>query len=79
MTIFSPDQLAVIVKQTLPTTLPVGHSNAIVATVDQTGAQVVVGFHRDLGTGLWEAQGAYRHTWATGDNQVGARFIYSWP
>lgn len=76
MTIFNADQLATLVS-TIPNDLPEGHANAIVGGVDQTGAQVVVGFQRDALKGTWQAQGAYRHTWA-GDNQVGAKLIYSW-
>jgi hypothetical protein len=76
VSIFSPDQLQQIVNETIPTELPAGHRNAIVAGVDQTGASVVAGF--TLGAGdVWAFQGAFRHEW-TGENEVGARLIASW-
>jgi hypothetical protein len=75
MTIFSQTQLQQAVAA-IPPDLPEGHSSAIVGTVDQTGAQVIVGFKKDALGGTWQAQGAFRHDWS-GDNSVGARFIYS--
>lgn len=77
MTLFSQDQLDKLVADTIPADLPEGHTSAIVGTVDQTGAQVVIGFKKDAVGGTWQAQGAFEHTWA-GDNQVGAKLIYSW-
>lgn len=77
VSIFSQAALDQLVEQAIPSDLPEGHNSAIVGTVDQEGAQVVIGFNRDAAGGTWEASGAFRHTWA-GDNQVGARLIYSW-
>lgn len=74
-TIISSDQLNAIAAQTLPT-VPDGHSNAIVGTVDQNGAQVVAVFK--LGASKnWDVTAVGRHDWS-GDNEVGASVIYSW-
>ncbi len=75
MTIFSPQQLDSIVQQTLPS-VPEGHTNAVVGTVDQKGAQVVAVFK--LGDdNRWTASAVARHEWS-GDNEVGGSIIYSW-
>jgi len=56
--------------------LPTGHTNAIVGTVDSTGAQVLASFK--LGAdNHWTATGVAKHEWS-GDNQVGASVVYSW-
>ncbi len=74
-TIFSTDDLKSLADKAL-TTVPDGHSNAIVGTVDQSGAQVVV--IAKLGpSNNWDVTGAARHDWS-GDNEVGASVIYSW-
>jgi hypothetical protein len=77
VTIFSDSQLAKLVTDTIPASLPAGHTNAIVGSVDATGAEVVIGFQKDTNSGTWQVQGAYRHEWS-GSNDVGARLIYSW-
>lgn len=74
-TIFSPEQLNAIVKQTLPQ-VPDNHTNAIVGTVDQHGVQAVAVFK--LGAyDRWMATGAIRHNW-DGENDIGGSLIYSW-
>lgn len=73
-TIFSPDQLNALVA-TLPT-LPAGHKNAIVATVDQNGAKVIAGFSAGPDNKL-KFSGAFEHDWS-GENKVGAQLLYSW-
>ena len=73
---FSDAQLQSIITETIPSTLPAGHTSAIVGSVDQNGAQVVASF--ELGDkDEWQFQAAAQHTW-TGDNEVGARVILSW-
>lgn len=74
MVIFSQTQLDAAVK-VAQQAVPMGHSNAIVGTVDNTGAQVVVSMKLDADH--WTAKGAIRHDW-TGQNIVGASMIYSW-
>lgn len=74
MTIFSPTQLNAIVAKALPE-VPDGHTNAIVGTVDNTGAQVLVSFKSQ--DSRWKATGVARHDW-TGENEVGASLVYSW-
>ncbi len=76
MTIFSQEALNNIVKTSL-VNLPEEHKNAIVGTVDATGAQVVVGFSKDVTYGTWTASGAFRHDWS-GDNSVGTSLMLSW-
>ena len=57
-------------------TIPDGHTNAVIGTVDQTGAQVIV--VAKLGADKnWTVSAEGRHDWS-GDNQVGANVIYSW-
>jgi hypothetical protein len=73
VSIFSPEQLEQIIQRTLPAT-PANHSHAVVATVDQNGAQVVASFKR---TSHWELQAAAQHEWS-GDDSVGARVLLSW-
>ncbi len=73
--IFSKSQIDSIVTNTLPT-VPDGHTNAVVGTVDQNGAQVVAVFK--LGTDdRWTASAVARHEWS-GENAVGGSLIYSW-
>lgn len=74
LTIFSPDQLNALVAA-LPQ-LPDGHKNAIVGTVDLTGAKVVAGFSLGPDNKL-KFSGAFEHDW-TGDNKAGAQVLYSW-
>ncbi len=74
-TVFSPAQLQAIVDAGL-VRVPDGHTNALVGTVDATGAQVIATFK--LGpSNNWDVTAAGRHEW-TGDNEVGASVIYSW-
>jgi hypothetical protein len=76
LSIFSPDQLSRIVNDTL-VDLPSDHKNAIVGSVDTHGAQVVAGF--TLGQdNTWKLEGAYRHSWDTGEDTVGGKVIVSW-
>lgn len=78
MNIFSPDQLAKIVKETLPDQSNQGDHNAVVASFDQTGAKVVASFTRQHGSATWKFQAAAEHDW-NGDNSVGANVLLSWP
>jgi hypothetical protein len=71
MTIFSQEQLARIVKDTLPSTLPIDKKGVLVGTVDVTGAQVVVGYNFKNN---WQVSGAFKHDWS-GNNEVGAKII----
>lgn len=75
MNLFSPEQLNKIVAETLPAPvdMPAGHRSAVVATVDQHGIDVVVGFQL-TGSGKWRLAGAYQHAW-TGGDAVGAKLI----
>jgi hypothetical protein len=78
VTIFSDSQLAKLVSDTIPmSSLPAGHTNAIVGTVDATGAQVVVGVTKDLASATWQVQGAYRQEWS-GNKSAAAKVIVSW-
>lgn len=74
MNIFSPDQLAKVIQDTLPADAPTG-KNVIVGTVDQHGAQVVASFTMKE---KWELQAAARHDWDTGANSVGGRVAVKW-
>lgn len=74
MTIFSQDQLAQIVKDSL-VNVPAGHTNAVVATVDQSGVKIVAGF--SLHDDRWRIEGAYAHDW-DGEDTAGAKVILSW-
>ena len=76
-TVFSNEQLAKLVNETIPATLPADHKNALVGTVDVNGVQVVVGMRRETTHATWEITGAFQHTW-TGDNRVGAKMVTSW-
>ena len=74
---FSDAQLASLVTQTIPAQLPNGHRNALVGSVDSSGAQVVIAMQKDVGTGTWQFQAAVKHEWS-GNNEVGAKVIMSW-
>ncbi len=74
--IFTNDQLAEAIHKATPQ-LPNNHTNAIVGSVDATGAQVVIGFQKDTVSGSWQIQGAYRHAWA-GDDSASVTVLYSW-
>lgn len=75
MAIFSPTQLAQAVATAAPL-VPTGHTNAIIGTVDSTGAQVVLVLK--LGDNdRWRATAVGRHDW-TGDDSVGGSVVYSW-
>ena len=78
ISIFSPDQLAQIVQQTIPAATDATHQNAIVGSVDQTGAQVVAHFVYKPQSG-WElnANAVARYDW-TGDVSVGAQVLLKW-
>lgn len=72
-TIFDAAQLAAAVQQTL-LTVPDGHTNALVGSLDPTGAQVLLTLKAGQG---WDVTAMARHNWS-GDNVVGASLIYSW-
>lgn len=57
---FNPDELAVIVKHIIPT----GATKAVLGTVDNTGAQIIVGLGFENKTGKWEIQGSFEHKWS---------------
>ena len=76
-TIFSPDQLSAIVAETLPGATDATHHNAIVGSVDLSGAQVIASFTRPQGSAIWQFEAAARHDW-TGTNEVGAKVILKW-
>jgi hypothetical protein len=67
---FSPQELAKIVQQTVPA----DRTKAIVLDVDANGLAVVVQLVKDKN---WEIQAVYTRDWA-GDQNAGARVIYSW-
>ncbi len=74
-TILTPEQLKTLSDAAVKT-VPDGHSNAIIGTVDQDGAQIVA--VAKLGpSNNWDVTAAARHDWS-GDNEVGASVIYSW-
>jgi hypothetical protein len=75
--IFSPEALDKIVRETLPDQMD-GSTHAVVVTTDQEGATAVASFKRTEATGFnWELQAAAHHDWS-GDNSVGARVILKW-
>lgn len=78
-TIFSPDQLAKIVNETIPADDPQdNHKFALVGGIDQDGTQVVARFrktHDDSWT--LDANAVWRHEWS-GDNKVGAQVLLKW-
>lgn len=77
MSLFTQQQLDQIVSETIPAATDATHHNAIVGTVDATGAQVVASFTRDEGSAEWEIQAVARHDWS-GDNEAGAKVILKW-
>lgn len=72
--LFSPDQLAHIVAETLPA-LPPSHTSAIVAGVDQRGVQVIARFK--VINDHWTVTAAARRTW-TGEKEAQATVLLSW-
>lgn len=75
--VFSNDRLARIIRETLPADAKPGE-NVIVGSVDQDGAQIVVGFQRGLGAaGYWTIEAVARHEWS-GSNSVGATVLLRW-
>jgi hypothetical protein len=78
MTLFDDTAIARAVQGVIDSgDLPVGHTNALVATVDATGAQFIVGVQRQQGAATWQIQGLYRHDWS-GNDSAGARVLVSW-
>ena len=75
-TIFSPDQLQKLVKETMPADAKPGEK-IIVATVDATGAKVVASFNKVTGPASWDFQWATAYQWK-GDVQTGAKVIVRW-
>ena len=73
--IFSPEQLKKFVEDH-SVNVPKDHKNAIVGSVDNTGAQAIVTMRRG-DRNQWLISGAFQHTWS-GDNRVGGEVIYSW-
>ena len=74
--LFSAEQLAKAVASVEPL-IPKEHTRgALVGTVDDSGAQVVV-MLRPGENGHWSANLVGRHEWS-GDNQAGASLVYSW-
>lgn len=75
-TLFGPSQLKAIVQQGICDAVPAWKTNAIVGTVDKTGAQVLVSCK--LGDQeRWIITGAVHHDWS-GDTQAGAAVVYAW-
>lgn len=74
ITVLTPSQVQSLINTMPP--LPSNHTNAIVGTLDQNGAQVLASFKMGPGD-KWIATGAARHEWS-GQNEVGASVIYSW-
>lgn len=69
---FDQASLAKVVKETLAPEVDAQHTGAIVGTVDQTGAQVVLLMKRGPDTGFqWQASVAVRHEWAGGTDVTG--------
>lgn len=71
--IFSQDALKRIIDASLPTDAKPGE-RIVLGTVDETGAQVVAGFHFHAARAEWELSGAARHDWDAG-NTVGAKVL----
>lgn len=76
-TIFSSQQLATIVNETIPAATDPTHTNAVVLGVDQTGAQVVAHFQKDGNGWQLDADAVAQHQWS-GDNSVGAQVVLKW-
>jgi hypothetical protein len=73
--LFSAAQLKTLAETTL-VDIPDGHTNAIVGTVDASGAQIVASFK--LGADRrWQITAAGVHAW-NGDTTAAASVIYSW-
>jgi hypothetical protein len=76
--LFSPEAIARIVSETIPAVTDPSHRNAIVATVDMTGAQVLARFEYDTKHGwLIDTDAIVRHDWG-GDTQAGTRVVLKW-
>lgn len=74
--IFSPQQLEQIVRETLPSSPGTGYRNAVVAGVDKDGAKVVA--HFTLGTNSnWRLDAAYAVDYS-GERKAGAKLVYAW-
>jgi len=77
LSVFAPEALTKAVHDALAT-VPDGHTNAVVGTVDQFGVHVAVGFSRPgPGSSEWNIQAAATHQWS-GDTQIGGKVILSW-
>jgi hypothetical protein len=76
--LFTPERLAQIVRETIPSTDDMtGCTNVVVASVDQNGAQVVASFRRNNPSWGWELQAAVHHDW-TGETATAGRVILKW-
>lgn len=71
---FNPDELAAVVKHIVPD----GATKAVLGTVDNTGAQVIVGLDFNTSTGKWSVQGSFEHKWS-GDNVGKVAILWSAP
>jgi isocitrate lyase len=76
MSLFSQDQLAKLVAETLPADAKPG-DKVIVATVDATGAKAIISFNKQSGGANWQLQWATAYAWK-GDVQTGAKVIVRW-
>lgn len=72
--LFTPDQLQKVLTETIPK-VPPGHSSAVAAAVDASGAKV--GLIIGSSDGHWQAKAALEHDWG-GDNKVAGSVLYSW-
>jgi hypothetical protein len=76
LVVFEASRLDRIVGDIIPATVPAGHTNAIVGTLDGNGVKVGAVF--TLGADQrWAFKGAYEHQW-TGDNSEAGQVIFSW-
>ena len=55
--------------------VPSGDHNAVVTSVDSSGANVAVVIHS--ANGHWTGKAAFEHDW-TGTNQAAGELMYSW-
>lgn len=73
--LFTADALGRVVQEQLAT-LPAGHRNAIIGSVDASGVQIVAGVALDA-QAHWMVQGVFHHDWS-GDTTGAAKVIVSW-
>ena len=76
--LFSSEALSQALKDVDALTTATGKTNAVVGSVDSTGASVALVMSKSGGAVDWTIKAAFAHDFASGDNQFGAGGGVAW-